>query len=151
MPRKAKPKIPGSINPSAPASPGGSMPNTPTGLAYGEHQQLANAQAAIPVGGTPTPAPAPTGAPPPAPMPTPAANLAPNPVADTYNAAQQFTPPNLGLGAPSANPGEHVTAPIVGPVPTTTGRLSQTLAQAAQLSGSPSLLALAKLAQDLGQ
>lgn len=145
MPRVKK--TPGSINPGAPASPGGAIPKAPTGLRYGENKQLTDAQRAVPQGSTPMPTPAG----PNTPAPTPAANLAPNPVADTLSAATAFTPPNIGLGAPSANPAEPVTAPITGTVPTTAGRLSQTLAQAANLSGSASLMELAKRAAALGQ
>jgi len=85
MPRRRK--TPGSINPGAPASPGGSLPSTPTGMKYGEHKALADAQAAVPVGAQPTPAPAP---------------------AETLAAAQAFTPPNLGLGNPTGRPDEGV-------------------------------------------
>lgn len=88
MPRARK--TPGSINPAAPSSPGGKLPSTPTGLAYGENKKLADAQAAIPV------------------APQPGAGPAVTPPAATLAAAQAFTPPRLGLGDPTSRPNEDV-------------------------------------------
>jgi hypothetical protein len=147
MPRaRKKPATPGMTNPSSPANP---LPSTPTGLPYGENKALTTAQQQIPQGSTPMPsAPAPTPTPG-APAPPPGTQP-PNRFAAMLGAAQQFSPPNLQLGAPTNVPGEPITTPISGPTPAGP-RVADTLMSAAQASGSSTLLALAQQAQRLGQ
>ena len=79
---RAKKPAPGSINPSIPAAPGG--------MAYGQRKSLEDSVAAVPIAPTSSPAP----------------------VAETYAAAQQYRPPNIGFGRPSDRPDEPVTAGI---------------------------------------
>lgn len=80
-------------NPSSPQNP---LKSVPTGRGYGEAQALQDQMAAVtmPAAASPTPA-----APPPGPA-------QPGAVLDV---ASQFTPPRVGLGDPTARPGEPVT------------------------------------------
>ena len=122
----------------------------PTGLPYGENQALSNAQRTIPMAPAPTPAAGPPPAPgggsggpaaPPAPLPVPGANP---------------------LFRPTERPNEPVTAglpsgPGAGPEALSTfgldvnGAMADMLSQAAQVSGSPTLAALAQQASGLAQ
>lgn len=116
------------------------VPATPTGLAYGENKALADSQKVVPIrpgGTTPTAAPAPSN--------------------DPLAVAQQFTPPNVGLGEETSRPSEPVTAglgvptsSLLAPAPAS-GSLATMLQQAALASGSQSLAELAKRAAELGQ
>lgn len=81
----------------------------PTGLNYGQGEQLAQAQREMPLPGPgtrPQPVAGPGAVAPSAPGPaTPA-----DPMAAALAAAARMAPPSGGLGAPSARPGEPVTA-----------------------------------------
>jgi hypothetical protein len=121
------------------------VPTAPTGLAYGQHQALVDAQRQIPMGpaGAATPAPA---APPPA-APAPPAVL----------------PGSLGaFDRPTDRPGEPVTAGLPtgpGPGPEVLGlggpmlgkSLADVLSDVASASASPELAQLAQRARALGQ
>lgn len=81
-------------NPSSPSNP---LKSVPTGRGYGEAQALQEQMAAVPM--------------PAATSPTPAAAGPARPGA-VLDVASQFTPPRVGLGDPTARPGEPVTAGI---------------------------------------
>lgn len=116
------------------------MPATaPTGLPYGEHQQLVDDQRKVPVATPPAPAPQ---------MPA------------AQPQGQPFSPPGAQpFLRPTERPTEPVTAGLpVGPGPgpevlgpTQTVSVGDVLHQAAQQSGSNALAQLAGAAQRLGQ
>lgn len=117
MPRAKKP-------PAAIVEPFGGRPQpakTATGLPYGEHQALIQAQQAIPLpgGGAPDPSAAPPPSPAGAPGPPPAPG-APAPQPTDPTAAMNALVPPTPLSAPTQRPGEPVTtglAPGPAPVP----------------------------------
>ncbi len=96
-----------------PTSPGtASSMRQATGQPYGQNKNLQDALSAIPATGQPAPTGNPTAAPGPS---------------NAVEVARNYTPPQVGLGNPSARPGEMVTsgindpslmqAPSVGPDP----------------------------------
>ena len=134
--------------------PGGGQPNgqpvtVPTGLPYGENQQLQQAQAQLPVAGQP-----PSAAPPAAP-PSGGGGIPPTAMAS----ARQYTMPQLDLMGPSQRPHEPVTAglpsgPGPGPNPQAAGGsqgLAALLTSMAQMASSPALAQLASRAQAFNQ
>ena len=135
MPRRAKPKAPG--NPGRPDLNQDQPVRTPTGLAYGQNQQLAAAQAAAPLPQAPPP---------------PSLN-------DALASARNMSFPGQTIGDPSAMPNEHVTTglpvgPGAGPEviqrPPGAPTVAQTYANLAHDTGDPELVALAQLAQAQG-
>lgn len=145
--------VPGGNPAPAPGQgqPNGQPVTVPTGLPYGENQQLAQAQAAVPL-----PA-APTGAPP----PPPNQPAAPVDMQSAMAAAANMPMPNRGgLTRPSERPGEPVTAGLpMGPMPSTgqppqqapNGSISAMLAKMAAATGSAALSQLAGRATAVGQ
>lgn len=133
MPRKAK---------RPPANPGRPDLNqqpitTPTGLAYGENQQLASAQAAAPLPQAPAP---------------PTMNQA-------LDAARSMQFPGQTLGDPSNMPNEHVTTGLsVGPgagpevltPPPGAPTVAATYQHLADTTGDPTFIALAQMASAQG-
>lgn len=154
---------PGSPAPNAPAQPPASVPSpvdqhpqgarTPTGLNYGEHQMLQNAQHQMPVSGGTGPV-TPGSAPTPGPLPPDHPQV--------LQAAQNFTPPVMPLTRPSNRPLEPIqsgipSGPGPGPealpgnaYPQAGGQLSSLLAQMAQQTGSLAIALLAQRAQQSG-
>ena len=155
---------PGSPAPNAPAQPPASVPSpvdqhpqgarVPTGLPYGQHQMLQNAQRQMPVAGgtSSTPGPVTPGNPGPLPPDHP----------QVLQAAQNFTPPIMPLSRPSSRPLEPIQSgipngPGPGPealagnaFPQAGGQLSSLLAQMAQHTGSSAIALLAQRAQQSG-
>lgn len=127
---------PGPTGPAPPGQPNGQAVMTPTGLPYGENQQLQQAQQAVPVAGAPPSAP-----PPPQ-----------NPI----EAAKNFQMPALGdLHGPSERPNEPLQSGLpVGPgpsPPTQTGGIGPMLARMSSAVNSPALAQLAARANSLQQ
>jgi hypothetical protein len=120
-------------------------PTAPTGLQYGQHTALIEAQRQIPMAPAGATAPAPTAPPPTAPAPPP------------------VLPGSLGaFDRPTDRPGEPVTAGLPtgpGPGPEALGlggpmlgkSLADVLADVASASASPELAQLAQRARALGQ
>lgn len=158
MPRARKPPGPpaaGGYQPGADAGGGGGPPTLPptaaTGMAYGEHQQLIQAQQQIPLPGGgpafPQQQPPPGGGP-----PAPGQGIA-----QAMQAAMQMRPPEGGLLAPSSRPHEPVTTglPIgdgAGPeaIGASANPLADVLARIATSTGDQNLAALAERARALG-
>lgn len=151
----APPPTPGALG-----QPNGQPITVPSGLKYGENQMLAQAQAAVPLGGgngalPPAPPQGATAAPQGPPPQGPGMPQAMPP--DAAEAARQYQMPQLGLMAPTARPGEHVTAGLPG----TPGAPSQLavsnngigamLARMATMANSPALSQLAARANALQQ
>lgn len=120
----------------APGQPNGQPIQVPTGLPYGENQELTQAQQATPL---PQQAPA-----------APDMNAA-------MAAAKQMSPPKLGaLTRPTERPNEPVTAGLPGSPfqpqqPRQTGNLSAMISAVAQSTGSAALNQLAARAAMAGQ
>jgi hypothetical protein len=141
---------PPAVAPAPAGQPNGQQPvAVPTGLPYGENQQLQQAQQAVHLpGAAPAPAAGPAPAGPGSPLPQGA-----------LQAAQQYQMPQLPpLERDSERPNEPVTAGLPsgpGPGPSTPGSpgatgLSDLLGQMAKQSGSVALSQLAQRAQALG-
>jgi len=134
--------------------PGQGQPNgqpvaVPTGLPYGENQQLQQAQQAVPLPkAPPLPGPAPGGG-----------EAPPVDMGAALAAAKAHVPPNLGaLTRPTERPHEAVTAglpgapqPQTGAPPRQVGSLSSMIAAVASVSGSAALSQLAARAAAVGQ
>lgn len=144
---------PGAVAPGQ-GQPNGLPVQVPTGLPYGEHQELSQAQHAVPGAAPPQPqAPqAPAGGP-----PGPAApQQAPLDLGRAMQAAKAFQmPPTGALTRPTERPNEPVTAglpggPVNGATPQT-GSLSSMLNALAQASSSAAISQLAARAQAAGQ
>lgn len=146
MPRTPKPQANRSdllvAGPTGQPPPGMGQPNgqpvrAPTGLPYGENQQLRQAQAVSPLPQQPGPPSTPV------------------PPGQAIQAAKQFQMPQMDVMAPSARPMEPVTAGLPGsPVnapPPSTGTVSGLLAKMAAATGSGALSSLAQRAQQAGQ
>lgn len=163
MPRGATPNrtdlaVPGPVGPP----PGQGQPNgqpiqVPTGLPYGENQQLQQAQQAAPLPQAPQVpqgGPVPQGSPG---QPGPQAPTMGFDMAGAMQAAKQMVPPKLGsLTRPTERPNEPVTAGLPGspvsPAPQRqTGNLSSMIAAVAQSSNSAALSQLAARAASAGQ
>lgn len=155
MPRRAKPAGSGGRTDTL------TQPNrVPVGLPYGQNQRLAAAQKALPL---PASAPPPTPSPPPAsPPPGAGGGGAPAPAAppqapDALGAATAMPYNEVGLGAPSNRPHEHITTGLPnGPgvpiqLPGAGANVSGLLDQIASASGMPELSALAQRAKALNQ
>lgn len=157
MPRAKKPSGPatqggyqGQGNPGG----GAAVPPVATGLPYGEHQQLAQAQQVLPVPGVsgPPPGPAPAG------PPVSGGNSPADPAAALSMAAQAMRPPNGGLLAPTNRPGEPVTHGLAsgpGAGPEILGgpagiSLADQLQAMARSTNDPKMAALAELARVYG-
>ena len=121
---------------TGPGQPNGQPVTAPTGLPYGENQQLQQAQQAQPLPQTPT---QPVGA------------------QDAITAAKNFQMPDMNLMGPTQRPNEPVTAGLPGsPTNPQTqgppdGSVSALLAKMAAATGSGSLSSLAQRAQAVGQ
>lgn len=131
---------------------------TPTGLPYGQGQQMAEAQKALPLPGPgtrPQPQRAPAG---PAPVPVAPAD----PMAAAIAAASQLAPPAGGLARPSSRPDQPVTAglnigagggPEMLPVPAFSedDDVLLDLVNAYKLAPSPALARLIQIARGRAQ
>lgn len=148
MPRTAKPQAnrsdltlggPSGVTPPGLGQPNGQPVQVPTGLPYGENQQLQQAQQAQPLGQAP---------PPPSPQDV---------MSGAMNAAKQMSVPKLGaLTRPTERPNEPVNAglpgsPIQDPMQRQTGNLSSMISAVAQSTDSPALSQLAARAAAAGQ
>lgn len=145
MPRTAKPQAnrtdlltPGPQGtPPGQGQPNGQPVQVPTGGAYGEAQQLQQAQQAVPL-----------------PQSAPSSTFD---MQAAMAAAKNFQKPSLGaLTRPTERPNEPVTAglpgsPVQPPAPRQTGNLSSMISAVAQSSNSAALSQLAARAAAAGQ
>ena len=138
----------GQPNGQAPVAQPSTQPiQAPTGLPYGENQQLVQAQQQQPL-------PASPGGPPPAPA-APGGG-GPMDVGAAMQAARQFQMPNLpDFQRPTERPNEPVTAGLPGspsgPAASGVGNMSSLLSMLAQASNSASISQLAGRAAQAGQ
>jgi hypothetical protein len=121
-------------NPQAPTQP----VTVPTGLPYGEHQQLAQAQQAVPLPQAPT------------------AQGSPIAAALSGPAKQFQMPQGLTMTGPTERPNEPIHAglpgsPVQPPAPRQVGNLSSMISAVASAAASPALSQLAARAAALGQ
>lgn len=140
MPRKAKRKDP--PGPRAQGGYGAQPIQAPTGLPYGEHQALVEAQQQVPLPAGPGMVESPG-------MPVP------DPFSAAMSAGQAMRPPDPILYGPSTRPREPVTAGLpVGPGPGLEAlaiprgdRVARMMDQLAADSGDPAVQKLAELAK----
>lgn len=132
----------------APGQPNGQPIQVPTGLPYGENQQLTQAQQAVPLGAAPI-----------APANPPGVNGGGDPTAALQAARQFQMPQNPPLERRTERPTEPVTAGLPGQPPGQTPPVASAaqpgmaalIGRMAQASGSAALSQLAQRAQTLGQ